>query len=368
VTGDTTPAAQRVLRGREAAIARTKTMILDLLISDGFEPKKVASTRGGEYASSCPGCGGRDRFRSWPEQDRYWCRQCEKSGDAIQYLRDFHGMSFRDAADRVGKIISLPGKLKTTHGREKIKKEPLPLEWTAKAEQLVDSAHAALLANQKVLDWLHTDRGLTLDTVKRHRLGWLNQNFYRDREAWGLPALEDRQGRRKRLFIPSGLVIPYQEQGKVIRVRVRRDNPGNWGRYYILPGSDMRPMVIGEYKPWPSTDPVIVAESELDALLMAQEIGNVYTFVALGSASARPTDRLAAQLQDAPFIIVCLDTDEAGDRATGWWLKKFDHAVWFPVPPEFGKDQTEAFLNGLDFRVWLEAAAIEVNAMSEVEK
>jgi len=42
--------------------------ILDLLEQDGIEPKKVASTHGGEYSSSCPLCGGEDRFRYWPEQ------------------------------------------------------------------------------------------------------------------------------------------------------------------------------------------------------------------------------------------------------------------------------------------------------------
>jgi DNA primase len=28
--------------------------------------RKVASTHGGEYAGSCPWCGGDDRFRVWP--------------------------------------------------------------------------------------------------------------------------------------------------------------------------------------------------------------------------------------------------------------------------------------------------------------
>jgi DNA primase len=65
----------------------------------------VSNHNGGEYAGPCPGCGGRDRFRVWPEQDRYWCRRCGKQGDTIQYLRDFRGLTFREAARLVGKQL-----------------------------------------------------------------------------------------------------------------------------------------------------------------------------------------------------------------------------------------------------------------------
>ena len=69
--------------------------------------KKVASTYGGEYAGPCPWCGGRDRFRVWPDADRpgYWCRQCGKTGDAIQYLMDHDSLRFREACARVGRAL-----------------------------------------------------------------------------------------------------------------------------------------------------------------------------------------------------------------------------------------------------------------------
>src|SRR5437764_15116888 len=66
--------------------------------------RRMASTHGGEYAGPCPFCGGRDRFRVWPNmaQPRYWCRVCRKSGDAIQYLRDHDNLSFVEARAQVG--------------------------------------------------------------------------------------------------------------------------------------------------------------------------------------------------------------------------------------------------------------------------
>ncbi len=42
--------------------------LLDLASLAGLNPKKVASTKGGEYHSACPSCGGRDRFILQPEK------------------------------------------------------------------------------------------------------------------------------------------------------------------------------------------------------------------------------------------------------------------------------------------------------------
>jgi len=65
--------------------------ILDIVESLNFSLKKVSSTTGGEFCGPCPWCGGKDRFRLWPNHEkgtggRYWCRQCDRSGDAIRFL------------------------------------------------------------------------------------------------------------------------------------------------------------------------------------------------------------------------------------------------------------------------------------------
>ena len=69
------------------------------------ELKRMSSTNGGEYASPCPWCGGRDRFRVWPNADpvpRFWCRQCERNGDAITYVMERDGLTYREIADKYG--------------------------------------------------------------------------------------------------------------------------------------------------------------------------------------------------------------------------------------------------------------------------
>ena len=57
----------------------------------------------GEYHGPCPFCAeGTDRLIVWADQGRYWCRKCGQKGDAIQFLRDYYGLSYRQARRRLG--------------------------------------------------------------------------------------------------------------------------------------------------------------------------------------------------------------------------------------------------------------------------
>jgi DNA primase len=66
----------------------------------GIEPKRKSNAKGGEYHSECPRCEGdpskqSDRFHVWPEQNNgdgsFWCRQCGKVGELIQFLSSLVG-------------------------------------------------------------------------------------------------------------------------------------------------------------------------------------------------------------------------------------------------------------------------------------
>ncbi|SPD72520.1 putative Predicted DNA-binding protein [uncultured Desulfobacterium sp.] len=74
--------------------------IVSLLEARGINLKKKTA---GEMAGPCPFCGGTDRFCVWPEENRFWCRGCNRKGDTIQLLRDLDGLSFEEATEAVGK-------------------------------------------------------------------------------------------------------------------------------------------------------------------------------------------------------------------------------------------------------------------------
>lgn len=82
--------------------------LLDLIGAD-TRLKKVANTRGGEYAGACPFCGGKDRMRVQPEKAQWWCRQCspnEHWQSAADYVMRRDNVPFKEAMSRLG--LSLP--------------------------------------------------------------------------------------------------------------------------------------------------------------------------------------------------------------------------------------------------------------------
>ena len=324
--------------------------ILDLLKEDKLNPKRVGSTHGGEYSSPCPWCGGKDRFRAWPDSGNggnYWCRKCQKSGGTIRYLMDYRGMSYQDACNLLGSIPSSNNKIETLTSNAP--NDFPPAKWQAKAEKLVKWAEECL--------WDHryfnipkelNNRGLKDQAIKNARLGWLPQDSSPGRESWGLPPVIKKDGNQARLRIPAGLIIPCFQNGQIHRLKIRLLYPENDLRYFILPGSISNPMVL-----YGSTKAVMIVESDLDAILVHQEAGDVLTVISLGSAVIKPDNQLHELLHQAEVILVSLDSDEAGVINSRWWVDHLPNARRWPMPKGYGKDPSEAFQMGLNIRDWV---------------
>jgi len=230
--------------------------------------------------------------------------------------------------------------------------------WRQKAGALVEWAHQNLLKNSAVLSWLETERGLTLDTVKRCKLGWNPSALFRERKDWGIPDELNKNGRPKKVWIPVGLVIPgFNSAGNLTRIKIRQpddqrpaDND-TWKRYAELSGSQREFVYFGENR-----QALIVVESELDAILIDQEAGDLITSVSTGSAANKAdNDADLKMLSSARLILVSLDSDEAGEKvAVKYWLRQFKNSRLWLLPDEYGKDHTEAVKNGLPLRAWIE--------------
>ena len=335
--------------------------ILDLIGADGFTLKKQASTNGGEYAGPCPWCGGEDRFRVWPKANRYWCRGCDKTGDAIQYLRDFRGLSYQEACSLVGRE-SGPRKEQSRPAAWEPKDASTPCElWQSKAKSFLDGAIDCLWSKQgePIRQWLHDKKGLSDATIKEACLGYSPTDLYASGAIWGLPDGISGDESRK-VWLPSGIVIPLIVNGAVNRLRIRRDNPGNGARYVIVSGSSSAPMTLGHDR-----GAVVIVESELDGLLLSQEAGDLCAVMALGSATSKTNKESHELLRAMPVILISLDTDEAGAKAAWkFWPDTYGKAArrW---PCIKGKDPSEAKLNGLDLRNWIIAGLFETEEQFE---
>lgn len=335
--------------------------VLDLALQR-VKLRKVATTNGGEWQGPCPACGGEDRFHVWPQQQDgkggYWCRGCDRTGDNIQFLRDFDGLSFKEACMQLN--MDMPDI--RGHG-EAIKKQRPPQDntafqpnhhtppadlWREKAEKFVAWSRDALAKNAEIIARM-AERGISAEAAATFRLGWNagenGKDIYRARKAWGLEEVLKDDGKPKALWIPRGLVIPHLVNGVVHRVRIRR--PEGEPRYYVLPGSSMGTMIIGADR-----RAFVIVESELDAMAvaMAQDMAGS---MAMGSVSAKPDAESFTVLQGSLQILNALDYDAAGSHAMAWWTEQFSQCERWPVPK--GKDPGDARRMGIDLDSWIKA-------------
>jgi hypothetical protein len=345
--------------------------VLDLAMTHGLAPKRVSSAKGGEFASSCPFCGGDDRFRIWPDQNSgngsYWCRQCSKHGDRIQFVMDTKNIKFLEACQITG---DTPADKSTKFVRSGFKGTPVipvskpestyapkkpapsaeiadPVLWAEHSAKLVSWAANRLSGSPG--EMVLRKKGITQDTAAKYRIGWISEDIYRTRESWGLPTImSEKTGKPKRLWFPAGLVIPHSikfpdNSEKYDRIRIRRIE--GEPRYYIIPGSSPAQLIVGQ-----DNRCAVVVESELDAILLDQIIGDFTRIIAIGTSHAKPDTGASEVLSKASRILIALDNDDAGIKASAWWCEKYEKAILHQVPS--GKDPSDAISYGVNLREW----------------
>jgi hypothetical protein len=365
--------------------------LLDLAQKNGRTYKRVSGNNGGEYNGPCPSCGGEirtakqisdgdlypNRFHIWPSQGdhgTFWCRGCNKGGDAIEYLREMEGLSFKAACEQIGKALPEQEEFQKPKFKKPAAETFQPRElaapsdlWQQHAEKFVDHCHQQLLGNDgpdSALAYL-AGRGITRETAIKHRLGWNpgenGKDAYRAREAWGLDTIE-KDGKKKKLWLPIGLVIPLYVNNVLRRVRIRIPNERRTEKYslpyYLVPGSSMDTYVIN-----PAAKAFVVIEAELDAILVDQFAGDLVGSMAMGNSTAKPTAGAYALLENCLHISNALDYDakttddgryqNAGGTAWLWWKKHFPQAERWPVA--VGKDPGDMHKAGVDVREWVKA-------------
>lgn len=344
--------------------------LLELATSLGLTPKKVGVKHGGEYACSCPKCGGSDRFTIWPDEvtrsgrGRYWCRQCNAKGDLIQFLREFMGLSYKDAVDKVGKFspsetfFPVGNKQTISYKAQKQRIAPeLPSNiWINEAEKLVQKSSDEIFKHGDILELLRK-RGIPEDAVFKYRIGFNDINLNLPIGIWGLE-IENMPTGKKSLWLPKGVVIPTILNDKVVRLNIRRSEwtPDDiYPKYCKVPGSMKGMSLIGQR----NVSVVIVVESELDAYALHHSVGDFALIVATCGASIAPdivTDERASQSQ---VLLICHDNDDAGKVMFDKWKLLYQNAIAYPT--SMGKDVGELVTLGGDLRKFiLDVLPIEI--------
>ena len=100
-------------------------------------------------------------------------------------------------------------------------------------------------------------RGLDNETIEAAGLGWNPTDLWRDPLTWGFDG-------GKRIWLPKGIVIPWETDESLWRVNIRRSN--GKPRYYSARG--WRNVLYNADALNPD-DPAILVEGEFDALYTA---------------------------------------------------------------------------------------------------
>lgn len=313
--------------------------LLDLAERD-TQLRKVAGTRGGEYAGPCPSCGGHDRFRVQPERGLWFCRGCrERWADAIEYVRWRYNVGFREAIGMLGGGITLRATPIHRHVVEEPLYEPSPA-WKGRAAEVVAEAAELLWSDvgTRALDYLR-GRGLGDETIARFAAGYIPADRYEQLAVWGLDAEP-----RKRVWLPRGIVLPWIVDGdEVWCLKVRR--PADRPKYIAVKGSI--PTIFGT-RHLRGHRMLVLPEGELDAMLLWQEAGDLADVATMGSAGKK-IDPRAARFLDAPDrVLLAYDGDQAG--ADGAERRIAESAKLGRLGLPEGQDITDYHLAGGDLR------------------
>lgn len=366
--------------------------------------QKASGAKGGEWHSPCPGCGGTDRFMSFPEQaggelcakhgitGTWACRakgstECSKGGDMLDFMQRFEGKSFKEACEALGITLD---KGNTRSRAYRPLREPQqnsagspyfvpgtfnqpPAIWCEHATRLALAAHECLLQSPHIMSWLGK-RGLDEEAVRRYRLGYIegeNGQPYRYRalKSWGLEPYESNGKKVTALWIPRGVTIPvWGSDGQCWRVRIRRrdvdltkPDGGKRNKYALItqPGKPYSaPLMLPPVGVTPDMATWVIVEAELDALAIHHACKGRVGVISILSVRVKPDAPAHAMLRKSARILVALDYDQdkedgsnPGADAWPWWKNTYPQARCYPVP--VGKDPGEAYAQGVDLAAWV---------------
>lgn len=197
--------------------------------------------------------------------------------------------------------------------------------------------------------YLVRKRGLSIEMCKSARLG-LTTHWH----------IESRVVNGREMKIAPGILIPWiKPGGGYCGAIVRELEPGTNPQKYLMASGSRRSWMYPSFgtpfdQTWAYDGPLVVTESELDALLLQEKLSGLAAVKTLGSAVVGPSglaDSERAELAKMPVIAVAADADQAGEDCREMWGDYSRRVVSFTMPAGM-KDIGEAAAGGVDLRAW----------------
>lgn len=205
-----------------------------------------------------------------------------------------------------------------------------PTDTEVALEKFVATTHEFLIKDENALAYLQA-RGLTLDTIQTHRLGYLPKSYS------ATPTEADVKlnlAYGDHWALAGYITIPYLRDGYILTVRGRAFDEGTEPKYRSLSKANASTYNTGNFD---YQKPLFITEGEFDALILSQ-LG----YQAIGIPGANAGDGFTEFYNKFSKIYICFDGDEAGRKASTK-LRKSIAEVYDVVFPEGAKDVSEYF-------------------------
>jgi 5S rRNA maturation endonuclease (ribonuclease M5) len=283
---------------------------------------------GDKYVGKCPLPEHRDSSPSFTvfSDMRASCFGCGANLNIFQLVMKLDNVDFKTA---VAKVKAEVGDTSWEDSRKKVESafkpvaEPktyrtIPLETWQKLEDNLSASKAAK-------DFLEKERGISLETAQRLRVGFV-QN---------LGALAGADGAD--IADKGWIAFPSIENEKVISVKYRsiaRKKPGGFSRQPGMATALWNTETIDPF------EPIFVVEGEMDAMVLEQA---GFKAVSVPSAGAKLTPEMKDKLMQASLVILAGDTDAAGTASMDKLWKELSERCFKLTWPESCKDANDCF-------------------------
>ena len=309
---------------------------------------------GRQWMARCPLHGERTPSLSVaPDKGVYYCFGCQRSGDAITFVREIEGLDFAGAVEMLAGRAGIQLHYTSQDESAARSRRKLLLEAVAKAgdfyhQRLLDGRDAGPARN-----YLRS-RGYDGDLVRRWKLGWAPDGW--DLLARHLGLSDDdlrdsglgfvNRGGRQQDFFRARVLFPISdERGEVVgfggRVLPGTDGPKYMNTAAEAKTYDKSRVLYGLYehrKQVVKAGQAVVCEGYTDVIGCA-EAGIELAVAACGTALTSDHVRLLKRFS-ANRLVLAFDADAAGAAAAGRvyaWEREFELEVLVADLPE-GKD------------------------------
>ncbi len=306
-------------------------------------------------------------FQINTDKQMFYCFGCKKGGDIFTFIQEIEHVDFKESLKILGEKAGMSNNYSPELAREFTQKKNLFLihEYANRFYQIL------LTNNEKVVTYL-LDRGLTRETIKKWRIGYIPDGFSQ------LGNILKNKGFSQKDLIDSGLIV-QGEKGTYDRFRGRimfpiTDNSGKvvgFSGRLMLGTKESERQGVGKYINSPETPlyhkskilfgfsqakqflsekkSVIIVEGQFDAILVSQ---SGYPNVIAISGTAGTEYHIEQLSRFVTEIIIATDSDQAGIQSAKKIAEiayQFDQDVFVITLP---KNSDPADIIQKDLELW----------------